>query len=54
MKSWMTWNDIETPRSIRVYGASDYNKYENEDYYDDCAEQSISRPFLPKSECHTE
>jgi hypothetical protein len=30
MKSWTTWNDIETPKSIRVYGASDYNKYENE------------------------
>jgi len=25
MKSWMTWNDTETPKSIRVYGASDYN-----------------------------
>jgi len=30
VKSWMTWNDIETPKKIKVFGASDYNKYENE------------------------
>lgn len=30
IKSWMVWNDIETPKSVKVYGASDYNKYENE------------------------
>lgn len=30
IKSWMVWNDIETPKSIRIYGALDYNKYENE------------------------
>lgn len=30
VKSWMTWNEIETPKNIKVYGASDYNKYENE------------------------
>jgi len=30
VKSWTIWNDIETPKSIRIYGASDYNKYENE------------------------
>ena len=30
VKSWMVWNDIETPKSIRIYGASDYNRYENE------------------------
>lgn len=30
VKSWMIWNDIETPKSVKVYGASDYNKYENE------------------------
>jgi hypothetical protein len=30
VKSWMVWNDIDPPKSIRIYGASDYNKYENE------------------------
>jgi hypothetical protein len=30
VKSWMVWNDIEVPRSVRIYGASDYNKYGNE------------------------
>ena len=30
VKSWMVWNDIETPKCIKIYGASDYNKYEKE------------------------
>ena len=30
VKSWMVWNDVETPKSIKIYGASDYNKYEKE------------------------
>ena len=30
VKSWMIWNDVDTPKSIKIYGASDYNKYENE------------------------
>ena len=30
VKSWMVWNDIDPPKSNRIYGASDYNKYENE------------------------
>jgi hypothetical protein len=26
----MVWNEIETPKVVRIFGASDYNKYENE------------------------
>ena len=29
-KDWIIWNDIEPPMSVGIYGASDYNKYENE------------------------
>lgn len=30
MKSWMAWNDIQTPRRIKIYGASENPSVENE------------------------
>jgi hypothetical protein len=30
LKSWLTWNDIETPKKIKIYGASETPTVENE------------------------